>query len=185
MRPIAPEMRSIFSALVLAALVLAAVPSGFARAEERPLAALEGRWELVDPARQKRIVRREVDRVIDQMSFLVRGIARGRARREIRPPERLVLALSGRDRVDLRFGEKPAQRCRTDGRPRRAPDADAAVSCRVDGDKLVRRSARDDGAQLATLWADPDGETLRVAIRIDSHHLPDTIEYELVYRRAS
>ncbi len=169
---------------VLAALVASAAfgAPAAARAQERALDALVGTWELVEPARQKRLVRREVDRVIDQMSFLVRGIARDRAHREIRPAQEMALRTYGGGRVRLRFGRGRPEACRTDGRPRRA--GGATVTCRVDGPKLVRRSARDDGSEVATFRLGPDGETLLVGVRITSPHLPDTIEYELIYRRA-
>ncbi|HMK72439.1 MAG TPA: hypothetical protein VK454_03820 [Myxococcaceae bacterium] len=144
-----------------------------------------GEYRFVGGAPERASVPAAVERSVDGMFFISRGIAYDRLLRNCDICSSYVLTFT------------PSQV--TVGGPCQLPDISPA-----DGGEVEHRTKLDETSQLSqrfvdgalvqefrgeggsrrVVWRlDPDGETLHVQMVISSHHLPRPVDYTLTYRR--
>lgn len=171
-------------AVALAALVPspARVQSGdFAAAEER----FEGTWQLaVSPDRAQQTIDTAVERAVNAMPFLFRGVARGRLRDQTPAVRRIVL--------DFDDG---AVAVSYDGRDYRSPLGETRrVTRSSDGARLRLTQRLQSGGQLEQVFEGDSGtrwyvyeatgpDTIRLTSTTDSDRMPEAMRFSLTYRR--
>ncbi len=144
-----------------------------------------GEFEFAGGQPERSAVPAAVERSVDGMFFIARGIAY----------DRLLKSSQVCDRYTLDFGRGSvtvAGSCRTpdvspgDGREvdhRTRQGETSKLSQRFVGETLVQEFRGDEGARRAVWTLLPDGNTLRVQVLISSKHLPRPVDYTLTYRR--
>lgn len=156
-----------------------------ASAQDGPEARLQGAWTCtsVSTARQGRD--RAIDSATDDMSILIRGIARRRLRDEMPIASRIQVSGSGssfRAHVGAYHLDFAA-----DGRshPFTDPfDNEMRAKQRFRSGKLVQTMTSDDATLTHSLSLSDDGATLTLTVKIESHHLPGDVLFHVRYRRA-
>ena len=126
-----------------------------------------------------------IDTTVKPMSFIIRGVARGRLKKSNPLFQSIAIGRS-----------EGALVVTTDNLPIRAPGSGLPVtwvrptdgeSFRVShvqrGDKLVQTFVAKDGKRVNTLSLGPDGNTLNMDVQITSPRLPKPLEYRLVFKR--
>lgn len=146
-----------------------------------------GEFEFAGGQAERSSVPAAVERSVDGMFFIARGLAY----------DRLLKSSLVCDRYRLDFGGGSitvAGSCRT---PDVSPDDGGEVdhrtrqgetsklSQRFVGETLVQEFRADEGARRTVWTLLPDGNTLRVQVLISSKHLPRPVDYTLTYRRRS
>jgi hypothetical protein len=144
-----------------------------------------GQYVFVGGGAERAAVPAAVERSVDGMFFIARGIAYDRL---LRSSE-----ICASYRFDL-GGEalSVAGSCRTpdvspvDGREvehRTKQGEESKLSQRFVGETLVQEFRGDEGARRVVWTLLPDGATLRAQVVISSKHLPRPVDYTLTYRR--
>ncbi|HZO14830.1 MAG TPA: hypothetical protein VFB62_16260 [Polyangiaceae bacterium] len=157
-------------------------------AREAPMATesvdrLAGSFRFAGGGRERAARDAAIDQVVDEMSFLVRGIARKRLREANRIRERVAISRQG-DKLTVRL----------DGETFTAPINGPAVDVVArDGMELKLRYRIAKGRIEQTLQAEEGGRTnhfevdgkgrLTVRVRIFSEKLPKDVRYRLTYAR--
>jgi len=146
-----------------------------------------GEYEFIGGQAERSSVPAAVERSVDGMFFIARGIAY----------DRLLKSSQVCDRYTFDFGggsNTVAGSCRTpdvspgDGREvdhRTRQGETSKLSQRFVGETLVQEFRGDEGARRAVWTLLPDGNTLLVQVLITSKHLPRPVDYTLTYRRRS
>jgi hypothetical protein len=146
-----------------------------------------GEYLFVGGAAERALVPAAVERSVDGMFFIARGIAYDRLLRNCEVCARYTLALGGGN-ISV------AGSCQV---PDVSPDDGSEVDHRTklgETSKLSQRfvsgslvqAFRGDGGARKVVWTLlPDGETLRLQVLITSKHLPRPVDYTLTYRRKS
>ena len=170
-------------------LLLAASPAAPVSADlADDLASFVGLYEHIGGERDRRALDAAIERVVGRMSYFVQGLARGQIRQNVRPEARVVVDVSDSERVRLTLGEWSSPMLAADGRPQtvRGPDGSATrFSVRHHAGRLYTRAETDRGTRESWLTLTRDGSRLRLQVRISSGRLPEAIDYELAFRRAS
>lgn len=170
-------------------LVLALLAHHPARASE--LDALRGRYageyEFVGGSAERASVPAAVERSVDGMFFIARGIAYDRLLKSSQVCERYTLDL-GAGRVSVAGSCRtpdvsPADGSEVEHRTRQGETS--MLSQRFVGETLVQEFRGDEGSRKVVWTLLPDGNTLRAQVLITSKHLPRPVEYALTYRRRS
>jgi hypothetical protein len=142
-----------------------------------------GRYRFVGGEGQRAAVLRAVDEVVDDMSFLVRGIARARLRRATaiaqtmaisRDGTRVTVTIDGRSYATPRDGEVVEVVTATGDEVR--------LTHRHRGPQLDQRFQGDDGGRTNVYRC--EGDQLVLDVVIDSPRLPREIRYSLTYARS-
>ena len=122
-----------------------------------------------------------------RMNFVTRPIARGRLRKTNVPYNRMVISHTAAE-VSTTFDNRHAIVSPTNGREIEWTREDGErLHLRTvwENGKLVQSFRADDGTRTNTYSASADGRTLTMHVRITSPRLPQPLEYNLVYNRAS
>ncbi len=164
-------------ALPLAAAVVADDATGVAR--------LQGRWLYAggEAERQARLV--AIEATVQEMPWIMRGLARRRIRAATEIPDRYLISLEG-ETITIVEGDEEAVTARWDGTPVEVPGdrGDTATQTLVWGDdelRAVNRQPKGSGTTVFRL--SPDGRTMDVTATVSSPRLPSDIVYVLSYRR--
>lgn len=169
---------------------LAAVALAFARPvqsqapEARGLDGVSGTWRLATPNAEGEIDR-SIARVVDRMSFFIRGIAQSRIDESVNP-ERVVRIEPHQERVRVALDDWGPVELSLDGRQRRARSADGQplrVRAALQGEHLTLVQAANEGARVSYFSGARGGDTMRMTVRVQSPRLPEDIVYRLDYRR--
>ena len=144
-----------------------------------------GEYRFVGGATERALIPAAVERSVDGMFFIARGIAYDRL---IRTCEICSSYSIGFGSGNIAVGG-PCQL--TDVSPDDGREADhrtklgdeSKLSQRFVGGTLVQNFRGDEGARRVVWTLLPDGETLRVQVIITSKHLPHPVDYTLTYRR--
>lgn len=144
-----------------------------------------GEYRFVGGAAERALVPAALERSVDGMFFISRGIAY----------DRLIRTCEICSSYSLGFGSgniSVAGPCQlTDVSPDDGREADhrtklgdeSKLSQRFVGGTLVQNFRGEDGARQVVWTLLPDGQTLRVQVIITSKHLPHPVDYTLTYRR--
>lgn len=144
-----------------------------------------GEYQFVGGAAERALVPAAVERSVDGMFFIARGIAYDRLVRTCEICSSYTLGFGGGN-ISV---AGPCQR--TDVSPEDGREADhrtklddtSKLSQRFVGESLVQYFRGEEGARKVVWTLLPDGETLRVQVVISSKHLPHPVDYTLTYRR--
>lgn len=145
----------------------------------------DGEYVFAGGANERAAVPAAVERSVDGMFFIARGIAYDRLLKssEICASYRFDL---GAEKLSV------AGSCRTpdvspaDGREvdhRTKQNEESKLSQRFVGETLVQEFRGDEGARRVVWTLLPDGATLRAQVVIISKHLPRSVDYTLTYLR--
>lgn len=165
--------------LTLAALAL---PLGAASAQE---SSMRGTF-TVDRAHSDD-VNRAIETAVGRMNFVTRPIARGRLRRTNPVYGRVVVNYTG-DQVSTTFDQRHPIESPSNGTPIKWTREDGEkfdLSTEWQGQRLVQTFRAEDGTRTNTYSVSADGRVLTIHVRITSPRLPQPLEYNLVYNRAS
>jgi hypothetical protein len=175
----------------LAALALLAAFAVRAQAEVPSMAELEqrfsGEYRFVGGEAEKKAVPAAVERSVDGMFFISRGIAYDRLLRVCEVCSSYRLSFTG-GVVDVRSPCQLADQSPDDGRAvdHTTKDGDTSKLSQRFIDGTLQQDFVGEGGSRRVVWTlTPDGEGLRVHITITSKHLPNAVDYSLSYRRAS
>ena len=179
----------------LAMLLIVAVSSvGFeARATgdiEKPnLMAFDGNWERIDQARDDESRVAAIDRAVDGISWLMRGIAGGVLRRSTRPPSEIKFVWDGSELQELARDKEDSRLrpIRLDGNARLAQDDSGEVSLSwhpaPQGMRLYWEQHQAHGSNV--YWVDEAGDVLIVehTIQITAISNVEPIVYQSHFMR--
>lgn len=170
-------------------LVIALSALQAARAAAPDLDALRrrysGEYEFSGGSAERSAVPAAVERSVDGMFFIARGIAYDRLLKSSQVCERYTFELDA-SRVSV------AGSCRTpdvspaDGgevEHRTRQGETSKLSQRFVGETLVQEFRGDGGSRRVVWTLLPDGNTLQAQVLITSKHLPRPLDYVLTYRR--
>lgn len=144
-----------------------------------------GEYQFVGGATERAGVPAAVERSVDGMFFIARGIAYDRLVRTCEICNSYTIGFGGGN-ISV---AGPCQRSDVspeDGREadhRTKLDDTSKLSQRFVGETLVQYFRGEEGARKVVWTLLPDGETLRVQVVISSKHLPRPVDYTLTYRR--
>ncbi len=144
-----------------------------------------GEYLFVGGATERALVPAAVERSVDGMFFIARGIAYDRLLRTCEICSSYTLGFGGGN-ISV---AGPCQL--TDVSPEDGREVDhrtklgdtSKLSQRFVQETLVQTFRADDGARKVVWMMLPDGDTLRVQMLITSKHLPHPVDYTLTYRR--
>jgi hypothetical protein len=144
-----------------------------------------GEYEFIGGSAERSAVPAAVERSVDGMFFIARGIAYARLLKSSQVCDRYTLEFGG-GRVSV------AGSCRTpDVSPADGGEVEhrtrqgevSKLSQRFVGETLVQEFRGDGGSRKVVWTLLPDGNTLQAQVLITSKHLPRPVEYALTYRR--
>jgi len=164
----------------------AALADGSASAESGEAARrrLAGDYLFIGGTRERSTVPAAVDRSVDGMFFLVRGIAYDRLMRSCEICNTYTVSFT--DQVTVAGPCQIADVSPADGSEvdhRTKYDETSKLSQRIVDGALVQYFRGEEGARRVVWTLDPDGATLHVQVVISSKHLPHPVDYTLTYRR--
>jgi hypothetical protein len=175
---------------VLAATVIAlrgALAAGNASDADELRRRFAGEYLFVGGAPERALVPAAVDRSVDGMFFIARGIAYDRLLKNCEICARYSLALGG-GTISVGGSCQLPDVSPDDGREvdhRTKLDETSKLSQRFVGETLVQEFRGDGGSRKVVWTLLPDGDTLRMQVLITSKHLPHPVDYTLTYRRKS
>jgi hypothetical protein len=144
-----------------------------------------GEYLFAGGSSERALVPAAVERSVDGMFFIARGIAYDRLLKSCEVCSRYTLEFSGDDTAvtgSCRTPDvSPSDGREVDHRTRQGETS--KLSQRFVGDTLVQDFRGDGGARRVVWTLLPDGDTLRVQVIITSKHLPRSVDYTLTYRR--
>jgi hypothetical protein len=146
-----------------------------------------GEYEFAGGAAERSSVPAAVERSVDGMFFIARGIAYDRLLKSSQVCDRYTLDF-GASRVSVAGSCRtpdvsPADGAEVEHRTRQGETS--KLSQRFVGETLVQEFRGDEGARRVVWTLLPDGNTLRAQVLVTSRHLPRPVEYALTYRRRS
>ncbi len=130
-------------------------------------------------------IEQAINRGIARMNFALRPIARSRLR-GTNVPYRTITISNAPNQVTVTTDGTSTTVAPPDGTPvqwRRADGEQMQVSLRWDGGRLTQRFMAEDGQRQNVYSLSPDGNTLTMAVTLNSPRLPEPITYNLRYRR--
>lgn len=146
-----------------------------------------GEYRFVGGGAERALIPAAVERSVDGMFFIARGIAYDRLLRTCEICSSYTLGFGGGN-VSVAGPCQLTDLSPDDGREvdhRTKLDDRSKLSQRFAGGTLVQYFRGDEGARQVVWTLLPDGETLRVQVIITSRHLPHPVDYTLTYRRKS
>jgi hypothetical protein len=166
--------------------LLMALPDGGASDEELQQ-RYAGEYHFAGGSAERTQVPAAVERSVDGMFFVSRGIAYGRLLRTCEICSTYTVSFGG-GQVVVRGPCQLPDISPSDGREvdhRTKYDETSKLSQRFVNGALVQDFRGEEGARRVVWSLQPDGETLRVQVLISSKHLPHPVDYTLTYRRAA
>jgi hypothetical protein len=173
---------------VLAVMVIAlrgGLAAGAAADADELRRRLVGDYLFVGGSAERALVPAAVERSVDGMFFIARGIAYDRLLRNCEICSRYTLAL-GEGTISVGGSCQLPDVSPDDGREvdhRTKLGETSKLSQRLVGETLVQEFRGDGGARRVVWTLLPDGQTLRMQVLITSKHLPHPVDYTLTYRR--
>lgn len=169
---------------LLAAAYTGAVVAPVSADETQPEASLEelsGTYRNATNGRNERTRNAAIDKVVDEMNFLVRGIARGRLK-DANPVDRRITIRQRGDRLTTSFdGRSYSARLGGPGRVVEGITGDELrLTFRVHEDRLVQRFDGGDKGRQNVFELDDEGH-LRLSVTVWADRLPSNVRYELRY----
>lgn len=146
---------------------------------------LVGRLRFDGGAGERALVVERIEAATAEMSFIVRGIARGRLEETNRAPDAIELSRQGDVMTVVIDGRRYA--APFDGAPVTVTGVggdEVALTYRRDGDRLVQTFRGEDGGR-ENVFRFVDAETVVLEVRVFSERLPADLRYSLTYRRQS
>jgi hypothetical protein len=146
-----------------------------------------GEYLFVGGAPERALVPAAVERSVDGMFFIARGIAYDRLLKNCEICSRYSLALGG-GTISVGGSCRLPDVSPDDGREvdHRTKQGDTSkLSQRFVGETLVQEFRGDGGTRKVVWTLLPDADTLRMQVLITSEHLPHPVDYTLTYRRKS
>lgn len=185
-RPGRCERRRLSLVLVLSAIHATAAADGSGAPDLDALRRrYAGEYLFVGGEAERASVPAAVERSVDGMFFIARGIAYDRLLKSSEICARYTFDL-GDDALSVAGSCRTADVSPADGREvdhRTKQGETSKLSQRFVGETLVQDFRGDEGARKVVWTLLADGETLRAQIVIGSKHLPRAVEYVLTYRR--
>jgi hypothetical protein len=176
------RLASVVLVSLLASFVATNAAAPRARADDR-LHAWTGAYRFAGGAGERARLRAELDRVANQLGFIVRDVARGRLHDEVRIDERVAIELRG-ETLRVRIGTRVLVDCDDSERTILGHNGERGEGrCTISRGRVVVRVVYEDATQTYTLARSGDGTTLHVRVTIAASPLPDDIRYRLTYRR--
>ena len=177
------------AALLLAALGALAAPSSAAEAPvpEELRQRYAGEYLFAGGSGERALVPAAVERSVDGMFFIARGIAYDRLLKNCEICARYTVAFSGGNTSVSGPCQVPDV-SPDDGREtdhRNKLGETSKLGQRFVGETLVQEFRGDGGSRQVVWTLLPDGDTLRIRFVITSKHLPHPVDYTLTYRRKS
>ena len=146
-----------------------------------------GEYVFAGGAPERALVPAAVERSVDGMFFIARGIAYDRLLKNCEICPRYSFAFGGGN-ISVAGSCQLPDVSPDDAREvqhRTKLGETSKLSQRFEGNTLVQHF-RGDGGSRKVLWTLlPDGDTLRMQVIITSEHLPHPVDYTLTYRRKS
>lgn len=180
-------------ARILLALAVLVPASSLPATGQAPLepeqvpARFEGEWRYDgSDAQGRRIIANAIDRGVEDMFFLARGIARGRLEDANRFSPTLRFAFPA-DRIAITFERRFSYSTPADGSWRRVTDPEGeTVSCsqRFSRGRIVQVFRSDEGTRT-NVFHTVSEQRLRFHVTLEADALPAPIRYRLDYRRAT
>ena len=171
-----------FTVVAFAIMLVTAVgnPPGRAMAQAPNLA---GNYTLDAGASQN--IKDAVDKVADQMSFLIRGIVKDRLMKANPTVNTVAIVLAGNE-ATITWNGSMTVKSTTDGTPIdwTAPDGEKGKLSTVWAGPVLKRTLTSGNGQRANAYSlDPSGKVLTLEVTISSSQLPAPVNYKLVFRR--
>ncbi|MCA9718904.1 MAG: hypothetical protein KC468_29820 [Myxococcales bacterium] len=150
-----------------------------------PAARLTGTFRFVGGERQRSALRDAIDKAVEQLSWVIRGIGRSRLEAVTKIPPAVTFEIGASTIKMTYFGrptvEAPAdgtfvQRTDPQGKPMR-------VSFTMRGDTLVQKFEGENGVRTNRVTVSEDGQRMTVRVSLESKRLQDPLKYTLSYRR--
>jgi hypothetical protein len=169
--------RRAFLAGMWGALTVLALPEAEAAAQD-----LQGRYKFSGGAKERKAIGAAIEGVVDEMSFIVRSIARKRLKAAAKVHPNIAVT-AGEERITVRLGDR-SYTAPANGKPVTVEGDDGdelQLRYVVKGDTIVQRFESDGGGKVNTFR--PIGRNkMRVTVRIFSDRLPKDVKYKLTYR---
>ncbi len=178
--------RSTFLRVALpGATAVFALRPAFAQAGVDP-SQFSGRYKYAGGRSQREKLEQQIEQVVAQLNFMIRGMARSRMRDGLAPAPHIEFAFSS-DAVVFRRPEEPTIRGPLDGTPidwknkEREP-----IKVRLTfRDQTLRIRYEGDGSDSRYSYSFRDeGKRLDIRAAIDHVRMPSTLKYGLTYKRA-
>jgi hypothetical protein len=144
---------------------------------------LAGNYTLDAGASQS--IKAAVDKVAEQMSFLIRGIVKDRLMAANPPVNTVAIVLAGND-ATITWNGNMTVKTPTDGTPVdwTAPDGEKGKLSTVWAGPVLKRTLTSGNGQRGNAYSlDPSGKVLTLEVTISSSQLPAPVNYKLVFRR--
>jgi hypothetical protein len=168
--------------ILLLPLVAALALPLSARAQESTM-----RGTFVVNRQQSDDVNRAIETGVARMNFITRPIARGRLRRTNPVYQRLVINYT-QQQVAVTFDQRRPVESPANGQPIKWTREDGEkfdLSTEWQNGRLIQTFRAEDGTRTNAYSISPDGHTLTMHVTIRSPRLPQPVEYNLVFNRAS
>ncbi len=173
--------------VVLASTQLLSPQRSTAAAEEYLLTRFEGTYRYVGGDAEIEALDRAIDEVVQQMSFLIRGIARRRLRAPNLPSKEVRIVIENRQIRIVRPGQ-PEVSAPADGTPitwTHPTDGDVfRVSHGIDDDgALYQRFEGESSVSRNRFILSEDGKRLTIHTDITADRLPAPLRFKMTYER--
>jgi hypothetical protein len=169
--------------LILFSAIL--VTAGRAEAEE--IEIFNGSYHYVGGDKQRIAFRRAIDKVVDQMNIVIRGIARNQLASRLKIEPRMDFQVEG-GQVRITHEPLPTRITKLDGSLLRLTNRSGdriSVSYRREGRAIIEVIQSGRSSQTNLYRFSPEGAGLTFSAAIRSPMLPEAIRYSLTYRRRS
>jgi hypothetical protein len=186
--PRAGGLVALLLALLSLPAALAAQASPLPETAEAPFRAFEGLWLRIQSEEEEQALLSSIERTLSSIPGLLRGLASGVMRRQIRPADRYEFAVEGGELFVATNGHR-RRPLHLDGQPRERRDGDGTpvtVTSQIAADgSLETRWQRKDSHGSETYRLGEDGSTLVVEEVIASPHFDVPVEFRSTFRRSA
>lgn len=164
----------------------AAAPAAQPAAPAAPAApAIEGKFRFVGGAKEEKAVEDAIEKVVQEMLFIKRPIARGRLKERNKVASAWVFNSAGgnikANAEGVMAWTSPASGAPADVKT--STGDDAKLSQKIVGNKLTQVFTTKEGKREATFTLGADGETLTMDVVLVSEQLPIPLKYSLTYKK--
>ncbi|HKX31117.1 MAG TPA: hypothetical protein VJ302_25740 [Blastocatellia bacterium] len=171
-------------AMWLAAGLTPTLP-GFNLASGQGWDAFVGTWKIADPLREEEAqIKTAIYQATEEMSFLTRGIARGRLISTQKPPKQIRMRRQNEMFV-IHSDPFPAMSLPLSGKAIKNEDRMIRVSLEAGGERptLHYISETEQGKQENVYRLQDNGQSMLMEVTVDSPHLPARVKYKLRFTR--
>jgi len=177
------KIRSLLAAAALLLLGLAALPALGQDADGPPEEAFNGTWRYAGSAQHgTQIIHRAVDRCVEPMNFIVRGIAAGRLRDKNQLVQRIEVNVGGGNARIVFDGNRTYRTGLGAWRSHTFGGDSIRVQIRESRGSLVQLFRSDSGSRRNVYRMMPNGQ-MRLEVTVQAESLERDMNYRLLYRR--